>query len=148
MFRCRYCAVGLVLENVDIAFTAAQSANAIRLANDSEFGLAGGIFNRDPARGERLASESIESGLVFVKAPVESNPALPFGASRKAAMAANSQATPSTNSSTSRQSLSPRTAAARRRKLCTRDKDVDRSREPSRRAKLAGAGAESAQLAD
>jgi succinate-semialdehyde dehydrogenase/glutarate-semialdehyde dehydrogenase len=53
--------------------------DAIRLANDSEFGLGGGIFTRDLACGERLASDELESGLVFVNAPVESNPALPFG---------------------------------------------------------------------
>ncbi|HTT85456.1 MAG TPA: NAD-dependent succinate-semialdehyde dehydrogenase [Rhizomicrobium sp.] len=53
--------------------------DAVRIANDSDFGLGGGIFTRDLARGERLASESVEAGLVFVNAPVESNPKLPFG---------------------------------------------------------------------
>jgi succinate-semialdehyde dehydrogenase/glutarate-semialdehyde dehydrogenase len=59
--------------------SAEDEQDAIRLANDSEFGLGGGIFTRDLARGERLASEQMESGLVFVNAPVESNPKLPFG---------------------------------------------------------------------
>jgi len=59
--------------------SARDERDAIRLANDSEFGLGGGIFTRDLARGEKLASEQMESGLVFVNAPVESNPKLPFG---------------------------------------------------------------------
>ncbi|HEX4079329.1 MAG TPA: NAD-dependent succinate-semialdehyde dehydrogenase [Rhizomicrobium sp.] len=59
--------------------SARDEADAVRLANDSDFGLGGGIFTRDLARGEMLASDSIESGLVFVNAPVESSPALPFG---------------------------------------------------------------------
>ena len=59
--------------------SARDEQDAIRLANDSEFGLGGGIFTRDLARGEQLASEQMESGLVFVNAPVESNPKLPFG---------------------------------------------------------------------
>lgn len=53
--------------------------DAVRLANDSDFGLGGAVFTRDLARGEALASDGIEAGLVFVNAPVESNPRLPFG---------------------------------------------------------------------
>jgi succinate-semialdehyde dehydrogenase/glutarate-semialdehyde dehydrogenase len=59
--------------------SARDEQDAIRLANDSEFGLGGGIFTRDLARGEKLASEQMEAGLVFVNAAVESNPKLPFG---------------------------------------------------------------------
>jgi succinate-semialdehyde dehydrogenase/glutarate-semialdehyde dehydrogenase len=58
---------------------AADEREAIRLANDSEFGLGGGVFTRDLKRGEALASDLIEAGLVFVNALVESNPMLPFG---------------------------------------------------------------------
>jgi succinate-semialdehyde dehydrogenase/glutarate-semialdehyde dehydrogenase len=64
---------------VAAVISAHDEQDAIRLANDSEFGLGGGIFTRDLARGEKLASEQMESGLVFVNAPVESNPKLPFG---------------------------------------------------------------------
>ncbi|HEY3778741.1 MAG TPA: NAD-dependent succinate-semialdehyde dehydrogenase [Rhizomicrobium sp.] len=64
---------------VAAVLAARDEAEAIRLANNSEFGLGGGIFTRDLARGEEVASQDIESGLVFVNAPVESNPALPFG---------------------------------------------------------------------
>jgi succinate-semialdehyde dehydrogenase/glutarate-semialdehyde dehydrogenase len=59
--------------------SAADETDAIRLANDSEFGLGGGVFTRDLKRGEALAADGIDAGLVFVNAPVESNPMLPFG---------------------------------------------------------------------
>lgn len=52
---------------------------AFRFANDSAFGLGGAVFTRDLVRGERIARDEIEAGLVFVNAPVESNPKLPFG---------------------------------------------------------------------
>ena len=51
---------------------------AIASANDSVFGLGGGVLTRDTARGERIALE-IESGNVFVNDNVRSDPRLPFG---------------------------------------------------------------------
>jgi succinate-semialdehyde dehydrogenase / glutarate-semialdehyde dehydrogenase len=53
--------------------------DAVRIANDSEFGLGGGVFTRDLAIGERLATDGIEAGSVFVNATVSSDPKLPFG---------------------------------------------------------------------
>jgi succinate-semialdehyde dehydrogenase / glutarate-semialdehyde dehydrogenase len=52
---------------------------AIATANDSPFGLGGGVITRDLARGERIAAERIESGLVFVNEAVRSDARLPFG---------------------------------------------------------------------
>jgi succinate-semialdehyde dehydrogenase / glutarate-semialdehyde dehydrogenase len=52
---------------------------AIAVANDTVFGLGGGVITRDLARGERIAAERIESGLVFVNDAVRSDPRLPFG---------------------------------------------------------------------
>ena len=52
---------------------------AIATANESAFGLGGGIITRDLARGERIAAERIESGCVFVNEAVRSDPRLPFG---------------------------------------------------------------------
>src|SRR5215831_7627611 len=43
-----------------------DEAAAIKAANDSEFGLGGAVITRDVARGERIATEQIESGAVFV----------------------------------------------------------------------------------
>jgi succinate-semialdehyde dehydrogenase/glutarate-semialdehyde dehydrogenase len=53
--------------------------DAVRIANDSEFGLGGGVFTRDLALGERLAADRIDAGCVFVNATVSSDPKLPFG---------------------------------------------------------------------
>jgi succinate-semialdehyde dehydrogenase / glutarate-semialdehyde dehydrogenase len=56
-----------------------SEAGAIETANDSVFGLGGGVFTRDLERGERLAVEEIEAGSVFVNDAVRSDPKLPFG---------------------------------------------------------------------
>jgi succinate-semialdehyde dehydrogenase / glutarate-semialdehyde dehydrogenase len=56
-----------------------DEAAAIAAANDSVFGLGGGIFTRDLAKGERLAEMAIEAGSVFVNEAVRSDPRLPFG---------------------------------------------------------------------
>jgi succinate-semialdehyde dehydrogenase/glutarate-semialdehyde dehydrogenase len=53
--------------------------DAVRIANDSEFGLGGGVFTRDLALGERIAADRIDAGCVFVNATVASDPRLPFG---------------------------------------------------------------------
>jgi succinate-semialdehyde dehydrogenase / glutarate-semialdehyde dehydrogenase len=52
---------------------------AIATANDSVYGLGGGVLTRDLARGERIAAERIESGMVFVNDAVRSDSRLPFG---------------------------------------------------------------------
>jgi succinate-semialdehyde dehydrogenase/glutarate-semialdehyde dehydrogenase len=57
---------------------ASDEADAIRIANASQYGLGASIWTRDRARGERLARE-IEAGSVFVNGLVKSDPRLPFG---------------------------------------------------------------------
>ncbi|MBM4462292.1 MAG: NAD-dependent succinate-semialdehyde dehydrogenase [Chloroflexi bacterium] len=52
---------------------------AIKVANDSRFGLGAAIFTRDIAKGERIAATEIEAGCCFVNTPVKSDPRLPFG---------------------------------------------------------------------
>ncbi len=52
---------------------------AIRVANDSIFGLGAAVFTRDDARGERIAAEELEAGCCFVNAFVRSDSRLPFG---------------------------------------------------------------------
>jgi len=59
-------------------FTARDEADAVRIANDSIFGLGAAVFTRDAARGERLARE-LEAGCTFVNTLVASDPRLPFG---------------------------------------------------------------------
>ena len=57
---------------------ARDEAEAIRIANDSIFGLGAAVFTRDTARGERVARQ-LEAGCTFVNALVASDPRLPFG---------------------------------------------------------------------
>ena len=58
---------------------AADEAEAIRIANTSQFGLGSGVLTRDLARGERIAAEALEAGMSFVNANVRSDPRVPFG---------------------------------------------------------------------
>jgi succinate-semialdehyde dehydrogenase/glutarate-semialdehyde dehydrogenase len=58
---------------------ARDEAEAVRLANQTSFGLGAAVFTRDAARGERLAAERLEAGCCFVNASVKSDPRLPFG---------------------------------------------------------------------
>ena len=57
---------------------AKDEADAIRLANDSPFGLGAALWTRDRARAAGLAAD-IEAGAVFVNGVVKSDPRLPFG---------------------------------------------------------------------
>lgn len=58
---------------------AADEEAAIRIANDSEFGLGAAVFTGDMEHGERLAADRLEAGSCFVNAFVKSDPRLPFG---------------------------------------------------------------------
>lgn len=63
---------------VAIVIRATDEADAIRIANDSPFGLGGSVWTQDLARGERVARQ-IQSGAAFVNGIVKSDPRLPFG---------------------------------------------------------------------
>lgn len=58
---------------------ARNEADAIRLANESPFGLGAAVFTQNVTRGERIAAESLDAGSCFVNAAVHSDPRLPFG---------------------------------------------------------------------
>jgi len=58
---------------------AEDEEDAIRIANDSIFGLGGAVFTRDVERGEEIAATRIEAGCCFVNEFVKSDPRLPFG---------------------------------------------------------------------
>ena len=53
-------------------------AEAVRLANDTEYGLVAYLFTRDLSRAIRM-SEALEYGMVGVNQGIVSNPAAPFG---------------------------------------------------------------------
>lgn len=59
----------------------ADEAEAVRVANDTSFGLGASVWTRDPERGERVA-RGIVAGAVFVNALVRSDVRLPFGGTK------------------------------------------------------------------
>ncbi|KAG0754970.1 hypothetical protein G6F22_020780 [Rhizopus arrhizus] len=60
-----------------------DEAEALRVANDTRFGLGGSVWTRDPVRGEGFA-QRMECGAAFVNAIVKSDARLPFGGSKQA----------------------------------------------------------------
>ncbi len=63
---------------VFLMFRVRDEEEAIRLANDSPFGLAAVIFSADEVRAEALAMQ-IDAGMVFVNRPAWTAPDVPFG---------------------------------------------------------------------
>jgi succinate-semialdehyde dehydrogenase/glutarate-semialdehyde dehydrogenase len=55
-----------------------DEAEAVRVANDTTFGLGGSVWSADRARGERVARQ-LQCGAAFVNAIVKSDVRLPFG---------------------------------------------------------------------
>jgi len=62
--------------------TVKSEDEAVRVANDTQFGLGAAIWSRDLARAERLAAR-IEAGTVTINDMVKSDPRLPFGGVKK-----------------------------------------------------------------
>jgi succinate-semialdehyde dehydrogenase/glutarate-semialdehyde dehydrogenase len=63
---------------VALFFRAADSAEAIAIANDNQFGLGASAWTTDHDEQELFISE-LESGMVFINGMVASDPRLPFG---------------------------------------------------------------------
>jgi len=60
-----------------------DAKTAIKVANDTAFGLGAAVFTRDATRGERIAADELDAGACFVNAFVRSDPRLPFGGIRE-----------------------------------------------------------------
>jgi len=58
---------------------AENEEDAIRLANQTTYGLGASIFTEDEMRGEAIATDKLEAGTCFVNGRVTSDPRLPFG---------------------------------------------------------------------
>jgi len=59
-----------------------DEAAAVKLANDSPFGLGGSVFTADKKRGENVAA-LIDTGMVFINHPTWTQPDLPFGGTKR-----------------------------------------------------------------
>jgi succinate-semialdehyde dehydrogenase/glutarate-semialdehyde dehydrogenase len=57
---------------------ARDADDAVRLANDTEYGLGANLWTRNVERAKQLARR-IEAGSVFINGMVASDPRLPFG---------------------------------------------------------------------
>lgn len=53
--------------------------DAMRLANESRYGLGGGIFSRDEARAFKLARDHFDTGMVHINSFGAVDPNMPFG---------------------------------------------------------------------
>ncbi len=63
---------------VAIVIRAASEQDALRIANETRFGLGSSIWSKDVARAEQLATH-IQAGCTFINGMVKSDPHLPFG---------------------------------------------------------------------
>lgn len=58
---------------------AKDEKDAFRIANDSIYGLGGGVISKNRARAEKLAVEELQAGSCYINDNVHSDPHLPFG---------------------------------------------------------------------
>jgi len=61
-----------------VVYRVAGEKEAVRLANDTSFGLGSYVYTTDPAQAERIA-DAIDAGMVYVNCVLADSPELPFG---------------------------------------------------------------------
>ena len=59
-----------------------NTEEAIKIANNSEYGLGGSLWTKDIEKGKQIATQ-IETGAVFINDMTKSDPRLPFGGVKK-----------------------------------------------------------------
>ncbi|MCX2585277.1 NAD-dependent succinate-semialdehyde dehydrogenase [Pedobacter sp. MR22-3] len=64
---------------VAAVISAEDVADAVRIANDTPFGLGAAVFTSDLVLAEDIAKNQLQAGSCFVNEGVKSDPALPFG---------------------------------------------------------------------
>ena len=64
---------------VAVVIEAKDATDAVRIANDTEFGLGSGVFSANRKMAEQIARDELEAGACFVNEFVHSDPRLPFG---------------------------------------------------------------------
>ncbi|MCK4980998.1 MAG: aldehyde dehydrogenase family protein, partial [Candidatus Delongbacteria bacterium] len=62
--------------------TVSNDKEAVRIANNTEYGLGAAIFSENIERAEKLA-KNIQTGTVAINDFVKSDPRLPFGGTKK-----------------------------------------------------------------
>ncbi len=66
---------------VATVYVVKDEAAAIKLANDSSYGLGGSVYTKDLEQGRKVA-EQIDTGMMFVNQPTQSQAELPFGGTK------------------------------------------------------------------
>ncbi|MDR6200609.1 succinate-semialdehyde dehydrogenase/glutarate-semialdehyde dehydrogenase [Microbacterium sp. SORGH_AS428] len=61
-----------------VVYRVSGEEDAVRVANDTSFGLGSYVYTTDPAQAERVA-DRIEAGMVYVNCVLADSPELPFG---------------------------------------------------------------------
>jgi len=67
---------------VSVIIPVKDAEEAVKIANDSMFGLGASIWTKDFKKSEEIANK-IEAGAVFVNGMTKSDPRLPFGGIKK-----------------------------------------------------------------
>jgi len=67
---------------VSVVIPARDAEDAVRIANDTSFGLGASIWTKDLERADEMAKK-VDAGAVFINGMVKSDPRLPFGGTKQ-----------------------------------------------------------------